>query len=66
MISINDRTYSHRPDMSLYELLIQDNVDIHDAVLITLNGSLVRKESYGETILNDGDNVLVIRVSTGG
>ena len=52
--------------MSLYELLIQDNVDIHDAVLITLNGSLVRKESYGETILNDGDNVLVIRVSTGG
>jgi len=66
MISINDHTYPYHDDMSLLELLNAENVDIHDATLITLNGSLVRKDSYGGTILSDGDEVLVIRVSTGG
>ena len=52
--------------MSLLDLLSADCVDIHDSVLVTRNGALVKKDSYGDTALSDGDEVLVIRVSTGG
>ena len=66
MIHVNDRSYPYRSGMCLLEVLAMDNVDIHGAVLITRNGSLVRKDSYGETVLSDEDEILVIRVSTGG
>ena len=36
------------------------------STLITLNGTLVKRECYPETALNDGDEILVIRVSSGG
>ena len=66
MISVNDRSYPFHPGISLLELLREDNVDIHGATLITLNGTLVKRDSYAETTLNDGDEILVIRVSSGG
>jgi len=66
MIHVNDRSYPYRSGMSLLELLVMDSVNIHDSVLITRNGLLVRKDSYGETALSDEDEILVIRVSTGG
>ncbi len=66
MVSVNDRAYPYRPGLSLPEILKEDNVDIHDSVLITLNGTLVRRDDYNGTVLQDGDEVLVIRVSSGG
>ncbi len=66
MIRVNDRSYPFTPGMSLMDVLRMDNVDIHDAILITLGGTLVKRDSYAETTLNDGDEVLVIRVSSGG
>ena len=66
MICLNQRNFEFSPGLTLLELLKKDNVDIHDAVLIVLNGSLIRKENYASTLLCDGDEVLAIRVSTGG
>ncbi len=66
MISLNDRSYPFQPGMNLLELLRTDNVDIHGPVLITLNGTLVKKDSYAEITLNDGDTVLAIKVVSGG
>jgi len=66
MISVNDRSYPFQSGMCLMDALKEDNVDIHGATLITLNGTLVKRECYPETALNDGDEILVIRVSSGG
>ena len=66
MVSLNDRLYPYEPGMNLLELLKADNVDIHGPVLITLNGKLVKKDSYAEVTLSDGDEVLAICVSSGG
>ena len=66
MIRVNDRSYPFRPGMCLVDALRDDSVDIHGPTLITLNGTLVKRDSYAETALNDGDEILVIRVSSGG
>ena len=66
MVSLNDRSYPYVWGMTLLELLKADNVDIHGAVLITLNGRLVKRDCYNETLLSDGDEVLSIVVSGGG
>ncbi|MBQ9979659.1 MAG: sulfur carrier protein ThiS [Oscillospiraceae bacterium] len=66
MITVNERNYDFRSGMTLLDILKTDAVDIHGAVLVTLNGSLISKEKYNETLLNDGDAVLAIKVVSGG
>ena len=66
MITVNERNYDFRSGMTLLYILKTDAVDIHGAVLVTLNGSLISKEKYNETLLNDGDAVLAIKVVSGG
>lgn len=66
MITVNDRAYPFCAGITLLELLLEDAVDIYNGVLVTVNGKLVGKDRYKETLLNDGDEVLVMRVVSGG
>ncbi|MBQ2753421.1 MAG: MoaD/ThiS family protein [Firmicutes bacterium] len=52
--------------MTLIDILKEANTDIHGPVLITLNGTFVAKMSYDTTVLKDGDEILAMRVVSGG
>lgn len=66
MVTVNDSKYPFRAGMTLLEVLLEDAVDVYSGVLVTLNGKLVGKDRYKETELHDGDEVLVMRVVSGG
>ena len=52
--------------MTLMDALMEADTDIHGPVLITLNGTFVAKTSYDITVLKDGDEILAMRVVSGG
>lgn len=66
MITINDAAYPHRADMTLLDALMEGAVDINGPVLITLNGTFVGRDAYRDTPVQDGAEILVMRVVSGG
>ena len=66
MIKVNDFSYLYIEGMMLIDALKEANADIHGPVLVTLNGNFVAKTSYDITALKDGDEILAMRVVSGG
>lgn len=66
MIKVNDFSYPYIEGMTLMDALMEADTDIHGPVLITLNGTFVAKTSYDITVLKDGDEILAMRVVSGG
>lgn len=66
MIKVNEFSYPYKEGMTLIDILKEANTDIHGPVLITLNGTFVAKTSYDTTVLKDGDEILAMRVVSGG
>ncbi len=66
MIKVNKFTYPFSEGMMLIDALKEANVDIHGPVLVTVNGTFVAKDKYDATALCDEDEILAMRVVSGG
>lgn len=66
MVTVNDYSCPYRADMTLLDALREAAVDINGPVLITRNGSFVPKDRYPDVLLTDGDEILAMRVVSGG
>lgn len=53
-------------DMTVSQLLVEENVKIPDMVSVELNGRILKKTAYDGTILEDGDNVQLVYFMGGG
>jgi len=66
MIKVNEFPVPFSEGITLVDVLKEANVDINGPVLVTVNGVFVGSGSYGSTILKDEDEVLAMRVVSGG
>ena len=65
-ITLNNRPESFTQDqISISELLTLKNYTFK-MLVIKVNGSLVKKDSYDTFEINDGDNVTVLHLVSGG
>ncbi len=65
-ITLNNRPESFTQDqISISELLALKNYTFK-MLVIKVNGSLVKKDSYDTFEINDGDNVTVLHLVSGG
>ncbi len=66
MIRVNDFSFPYCKGMTLLDALKEANVDINGPVLVTVSGNFVGAGSYKDILLNDGDEILAMRVVSGG
>ena len=66
MITVNDYPCAYQEGMTLLEALNAAAVDINGPVHITHNGTFVPKDRYPEVLVTDGDEILAMRVVSGG
>ncbi len=65
-ITLNNRTETIDADkLSVSELLNYKNFTFK-LLLVKLNGNLIKKDKFSETIINDNDKVDVIHMISGG
>jgi len=66
IISLNNRTEEIPGDAkSISEILKIKNFTF-PRIIVKLNGSLIKKPSYANTIVKDGDNLHIIHLISGG
>jgi sulfur carrier protein len=66
MIRVNDKLdLEWRPEMSVRDLLRACNFTF-PLINVTVNGKLIPKSEYDSFVLQDGDDVKVIHLITGG
>jgi len=53
-------------DMTVSQLLVKESVKIPDMVSVELNGQILKKSAYEETVLKDDDNVQLVYFMGGG
>ncbi|MBE6007604.1 MAG: MoaD/ThiS family protein [Lachnospiraceae bacterium] len=66
MIKVNDFSIPYHEGITLLDVLKEANTDINGPVLVTVGGVFVGIDSYKDTLLKDGDEVLTMRVVSGG
>ena len=65
-ITLNNRTETIDADkLNVSELLIYKNFTFK-LLIVKLNGRLIKKDKFSETIINEGDKVDVIHMISGG
>ena len=65
-ITLNNRPESIDKDqISISELLILKNYTFK-MLVIKVNGKLIKKDAYNNSIVKDGDNVMVLHLVSGG
>jgi len=65
MITVNGDALEWQDGMSVQDMLDARNF-IFPLIVVKVNGVLVRKPAYSTHILNDGDEVQVIHLISGG
>lgn len=66
MVLVNDFPCPFQAGMTVYDALREAAVDLNGPVLVTRNGSFVSRDAYRDTALADGDEILAMRVVSGG
>jgi len=65
-ITLNNRTEElHQSSLTVTELLQVKNFTFK-LLVVKINGKLIRKEEYNTATINDGDNVSVLHMISGG
>ena len=65
MINVNNTEHPFHEGMTIKTLMDEKGFVFH-RIIVKLNGKVVEKVNYAETMLHDGDNVEAIHVFAGG
>ena len=65
-INLNGKTSEIKSGSSLMSLIDELGLTGRKAIAIALNGEVLARDSYKETILNEGDSLEVVRAIGGG
>ena len=63
---INGKDKDFNGDLTIIQLLTQENVKMPEMVSIELNGEILRRSEFEKTALKDGDNVEFLYFMGGG
>ena len=63
---INGKEKNIADSLTVSQLLVQENVKMPDMVSVELNGQILRRTKYEETILRDDDKVEFLYFMGGG
>ena len=64
-ITINDRPTEFAEGTSLAQAMAECNVP-EKGTAVALNGKIARRDSWAQTMLRDGDNIIIISAAYGG
>jgi len=64
ILNNNEKTFD-RDKMTISELLELSNFS-YKLLIVKVNGKLIKKDAYKDTIVKDGDDVTVLHLVTGG
>ena len=66
VITLNNRTEKiDKPYITVNELLELKNFTFK-MLVVKINGKLIKKDEYDSAVINDGDNVMVLHLISGG
>lgn len=65
MIKVNDRDFEWEEGLTVVKLLEKKRYTF-PKIIVRINGQLIKKEDWPNTIINDGDDVKAIHVFAGG
>jgi sulfur carrier protein len=65
MITVNGEQHPWHPALSVTQLLKEKNY-VFPMIIVQINGTHVHEERYPDAMINDGDDVAVIHLLTGG
>ena len=63
---VNGKKMNIADGLTVSQLLVQENVKMPDMVSVELNGQILRRTEFEETILKDGDKVEFLYFMGGG
>lgn len=66
MISINDKTYPLQGTPTLSQLLSDLQINIRNGIAIAVNNTIISRTQWDEYIINDNDEILIIKATQGG
>ncbi len=66
IIKVNGKTSELEKEINITELLIQNKVELPDAVFVQLNGRFIKKENFQKTIVREKDEVDFLYFMGGG
>jgi sulfur carrier protein len=64
-ITVNGTTDDLIEKLTIKEFLVSRTLG-EDLVIVVVNGEVTRRETWGETWINPGDNVEIVRIVGGG
>ena len=64
-VNVNNQNHSFKEPVKLYELLEKLNIQA-SGIAIAINNEIISKPQWEHTLLEEGNNVLVIRATQGG
>ncbi|KGN73326.1 hypothetical protein HR11_04260 [Porphyromonas macacae] len=64
-VSFNDTPLNCSAGMSLEKLLTEQSL-LHKRIAVAVNGNLIKRDLWGELILTEGADVVVIEATYGG
>ncbi|WP_432666146.1 sulfur carrier protein ThiS [Wukongibacter baidiensis] len=65
MIKVNGRDFEWEEGLTIEKLLEKKRYTF-PKIIVKINGVLIKKEQWGNTIINDGDDVKAIHIFAGG
>lgn len=64
-VTINDTAVETSPDTTLEALLASQGIAAN-GIAVAINGTVIAKQAYGSTVINEGDSLLIIKAFYGG
>ena len=65
-IKLNNRNEEIAEDRLTVQQLLEIKNFTFKMLIIRINGNIVKKDQYNETIIHDGDDVMVLHLISGG
>lgn len=65
-LKINGKELNYGNPVTITELLVDREVKMPDMVSVELNGEILRRSAFEDTVLNDGDHVEFLYFMGGG
>lgn len=65
MIKVNGRNVDWNEGMTIETVLEKYNFT-YPSIVVSVNGTVIHKDKYAATVINDGDDVKVIHMVAGG
>jgi len=61
----NSEEFVDRERLTISDLMTMKNYNFK-MMVVKINGELVKRNEYGDTLINDGDDVMVLQLVSGG